>query len=104
MILIPFKVVGICAGVTNADYATTTEVYPDSPQSSHEECNCAQADCYPIPPIPFGSIPFGSITSVTIPPPLASCSSRTTHVLYLPCYPIQSNQSTSICFVLSSLI
>ena len=36
---------GLCSGVTNADYATTTEVYPDSPSSSDEQCNRAQVAC-----------------------------------------------------------
>ena len=29
----PPKLLGLCAGMTNAPYATTTEVYPDSPQA-----------------------------------------------------------------------
>jgi len=33
---------GLCAGVTNATYATTTEVYPDSPRASDELCTRAQ--------------------------------------------------------------
>ena len=37
--------IGLCAGVTNAHYATTTEVYPDSPQASDEQCNLAQVAC-----------------------------------------------------------
>jgi len=36
------KSIGLCAGVTNADYATTTEVYPDSPKATDEQCNLAQ--------------------------------------------------------------
>uniref|UniRef100_A0A7S0QAM7 Peptidase M14 domain-containing protein n=1 Tax=Coccolithus braarudii TaxID=221442 RepID=A0A7S0QAM7_9EUKA len=36
------RTIGLCAGVTNAFYATTTEVYPDSPQASDEQCNRAQ--------------------------------------------------------------
>ena len=32
----------LCAGVTTAPYATTTEVYPDSPSTSEEQCNRAQ--------------------------------------------------------------
>lgn len=31
-----------CLNATNADYATTTEVYPDSPQCTDEICNRAQ--------------------------------------------------------------
>lgn len=34
--------IGACAGFTNARYATTTEVYPDSPRTSPDECNAAQ--------------------------------------------------------------
>jgi len=36
---------GLCAGVTNAEYATTTEVYPDSPKATDEQCNRAQVAC-----------------------------------------------------------
>jgi hypothetical protein len=38
----PFKKLGLCAGVTNARYTTTTEVYPDSPRATPEQCNDAQ--------------------------------------------------------------
>ncbi|HET9032334.1 MAG TPA: M14 family metallocarboxypeptidase [Dokdonella sp.] len=38
-----FKPLGLCAGVTNAPYTTTTEVYPDSPRATPEQCNVAQA-------------------------------------------------------------
>jgi len=34
---------GLCAGVTAAPYKTTTEVYPDSPHATPEQCNTAQA-------------------------------------------------------------
>jgi Succinylglutamate desuccinylase / Aspartoacylase family len=34
---------GLCAGFTAAPFRTTTEVYPDSPRSSAEQCNRAQA-------------------------------------------------------------
>nr|WP_295379627.1 M14 family metallocarboxypeptidase [Pseudoxanthomonas sp.] len=37
-----FKPLGLCAGVTNARYTTTTEVYPDSPKATPEQCNDAQ--------------------------------------------------------------
>jgi hypothetical protein len=37
-----FKRLGLCAGITNALYTTTTEVYPDSPRASAEQCNAAQ--------------------------------------------------------------
>lgn len=33
---------GLCMGMTNADYVTTTEVYPDSPKSDAENCIAAQ--------------------------------------------------------------
>lgn len=33
---------GLCAGITNAVYTTTTEVYPDSPRASAGQCNAAQ--------------------------------------------------------------
>ena len=32
----------LCMGFTNAPYVTTTEVYPDSPTASDEECILAQ--------------------------------------------------------------
>jgi len=39
----PLKRLGLCAGITNARYTTTTEVYPDSPRATPEQCNDAQA-------------------------------------------------------------
>ncbi len=33
---------GLCMGLTDAKYMTTTEVYPDSPKSDDETCNLAQ--------------------------------------------------------------
>lgn len=39
----PLKRLGLCAGITNARYTTTTEVYPDSPKATPEQCNAAQA-------------------------------------------------------------
>ncbi|GAB3035670.1 M14 family metallopeptidase [Bowmanella dokdonensis] len=36
------KALGLCAGMTGAPYVTTTEVYPDSPKSSAEQCALAQ--------------------------------------------------------------
>lgn len=36
------KKLGLCAGITNAAYKTTTEVYPDSPRATPEQCNAAQ--------------------------------------------------------------
>ncbi|MET0580668.1 MAG: M14 family metallocarboxypeptidase [Pseudoxanthomonas sp.] len=38
----PLKRLGLCAGVTDARYTTTTEVYPDSPSATPEQCNAAQ--------------------------------------------------------------
>ncbi len=34
---------GLCAGITGARYVTTTEVYPDSPRATPQQCNDAQA-------------------------------------------------------------
>ena len=42
VILYPLKQLGLCAGVTSARYTTTTEVYPDSPRATPEQCNAAQ--------------------------------------------------------------
>ncbi|MGL4473614.1 MAG: M14 family metallopeptidase [Shewanella sp.] len=39
----PVKSLGLCAGVTNSLFCTTTEVYPDSPTATALECNQAQA-------------------------------------------------------------
>ncbi|WP_460734016.1 M14 family metallopeptidase [Lysobacter tyrosinilyticus] len=39
----PLKQLGLCAGITDARYKTTTEVYPDSPRATPEQCNVAQA-------------------------------------------------------------
>lgn len=39
----PLRQLGLCAGVTSARYKTTTEVYPDSPRATPEQCNAAQA-------------------------------------------------------------
>ena len=33
---------GLCTSVTGARYTTTTEVYPDSPRTTPEQCNLAQ--------------------------------------------------------------
>lgn len=38
----PVKSLGLCAGVSNARYRTTTEVYPDSPRATPQQCNGAQ--------------------------------------------------------------
>jgi hypothetical protein len=39
----PLKQLGLCTGITPAPYTTTTEVYPDSPRATPEQCNAAQA-------------------------------------------------------------
>lgn len=39
------KSLGLCAGVTNAEFAITTEVYPDSPRATDQICNDAQVAC-----------------------------------------------------------
>ena len=38
----PLRQLGLCAGITDARYTTTTEVYPDSPRATPEQCNEAQ--------------------------------------------------------------
>lgn len=38
----PVKSIGLCGGMTNARFTTTTEVYPDSPTATPEICNDAQ--------------------------------------------------------------
>jgi hypothetical protein len=38
----PLRKLGLCAGITNARFKTTTEVYPDSPRATAEQCNAAQ--------------------------------------------------------------
>ena len=40
----PLVQLGLCAGITGARYTTTTEVYPDSPRASPQQCNDAQAE------------------------------------------------------------
>jgi hypothetical protein len=42
VILYPFEKLGLCAGITGARYTTTTEVYPDSPRATPEQCVDAQ--------------------------------------------------------------
>ncbi len=42
VILYPFKQLGLCAGLSQARYTTTTEVYPDSPRATPAQCNDAQ--------------------------------------------------------------
>ena len=38
----PLAELGLCASITGARFVTTTEVYPDSPRASPEQCNLAQ--------------------------------------------------------------
>jgi hypothetical protein len=38
----PLRELGLCAGISGARYTTTTEVYPDSPRTTPEQCNAAQ--------------------------------------------------------------
>lgn len=38
----PVKALGLCAGVTGAQFTSTTEVYPDSPNATAAICNAAQ--------------------------------------------------------------
>jgi hypothetical protein len=42
VILYPLRKLGLCAGITDARYTTTTEVYPDSPRATPAQCNDAQ--------------------------------------------------------------
>jgi hypothetical protein len=42
VIQLPMRQLGLCGAVSNARYATTTEVYPDSPRTSAADCNAAQ--------------------------------------------------------------
>lgn len=38
----PLVALGLCASITGARYTTTTEVYPDSPRATPQQCNDAQ--------------------------------------------------------------
>jgi len=38
----PVRKLGLCTGISGARYTTTTEVYPDSPRATPEQCNAAQ--------------------------------------------------------------
>jgi hypothetical protein len=38
----PYQAIGLCPGITGARYTTTTEVYPDSPRTTAEQCIAAQ--------------------------------------------------------------
>ncbi len=42
VITYPLARLGLCASITHAPYKTTTEVYPDSPRTTPEQCNAAQ--------------------------------------------------------------
>lgn len=42
VILYALRPLGLCAGITDARYTTTTEVYPDSPRATPQQCNDAQ--------------------------------------------------------------
>jgi hypothetical protein len=42
IILYDMRSLGLCAGITNARYTTTTEVYPDSPRATPQQCVDAQ--------------------------------------------------------------
>ena len=43
--VINYPAEGLCGNHTKADFVTTTEVYPDSPNSSPDICNAAQVAC-----------------------------------------------------------
>lgn len=43
LIVYPLRDLGLCAGITQARFRTTTEVYPDSPRTTPEQCTKAQA-------------------------------------------------------------
>lgn len=40
-----YKKLGLCGGLSDAKYSTTTEVYPDSPKVDDDNCNLAQVAC-----------------------------------------------------------
>ncbi len=42
VIVYDYAKLGLCAGMTNARFTTTTEVYPDSPNATPTQCNAAQ--------------------------------------------------------------
>lgn len=42
VIAYPLAQLGLCAAITGARFTTTTEVYPDSPRATAEQCNDAQ--------------------------------------------------------------
>lgn len=39
----PLRELGLCTSITGARYTTTTEVYPDSPHATPQQCEAAQA-------------------------------------------------------------
>jgi hypothetical protein len=43
LIVYALRELGLCAGITQARFRTTTEVYPDSPRTTPEQCTEAQA-------------------------------------------------------------
>jgi hypothetical protein len=45
VIVYPVKSLFLCSSCTDAQYTTTTEVYPDSPKATAEQCNRAQVAC-----------------------------------------------------------
>jgi hypothetical protein len=42
IITYPQREYGMCAAITGAPYTTTTEVYPDSPRATPQQCDAAQ--------------------------------------------------------------
>ena len=38
----PVRAYAMCPSITGARYVTTTEVYPDSPRATAQQCNDAQ--------------------------------------------------------------
>ncbi|MGN0859114.1 MAG: M14 family metallocarboxypeptidase [Stenotrophomonas sp.] len=42
VICYPGRAIGLCGGMTDAPFVTTTEVYPDSPKATAQQCNDAQ--------------------------------------------------------------
>jgi hypothetical protein len=42
VIAYPVRTIDMCPSITRAPYTTTTEVYPDSPRATPEQCNAAQ--------------------------------------------------------------
>ena len=45
VVVFPVRTLFLCSGATGAAYATTTEVYPDSPQTTEAACDLAQVAC-----------------------------------------------------------